>query len=89
MPDFTIPLMLTVNANDYDSAFGIAVAIADSVQENCAAVHADDTDNYGQRVYYLESIDEIVGFGQDDDFPSVAAGEPVYKSDILMDSRES
>jgi len=35
------------------------------------------------------SIDEIVGFGQDDDFPSVAAGEPVYKSDILMDSRES
>ena len=56
MPKFTIPLMLTVEADTFDQAFDLADRVAEGVGtqgENIYAAHEDGFDNSGQRVYYL------------------------------------
>jgi hypothetical protein len=56
MPKFTIPLMLTVEADTFEQAFDLADQIAAGLGdsgENVYAAHPDGFDNDGQRVYCL------------------------------------
>jgi hypothetical protein len=111
--EYTIPLMLTVKATDFDDAMKVAGLVAQGLGdtgENVYVPHSFELDNENQRVYYLPPTDEtdderdhretlpgsdaledishktdpIIGFGQDDEFPSVAAGEPVRQSDLAF-----
>jgi hypothetical protein len=98
--EYTIPLMLTVKATDFDDAMKVAGLVAQGLGdtgENVYVPHSFELDNENQRVYYLpptegsdaledisHKTDPIIGFGQDDEFPSVAAGEPVRQSDLAF-----
>jgi hypothetical protein len=53
---FTIPLMLTVEAESFAEAFNTADKVAEGLGtsgENVYAAHEDGFDNNDQRVYYL------------------------------------
>lgn len=53
---YTFPLMLTIEATGFDEAFQIADKVAEGLGtegENVYAAYDDETDNTGQRVYYL------------------------------------
>lgn len=57
--EYTIPLMLTVKAPSYDAAFRLAGQVADGLGQSGENVYADDayeTDNDGQRVFYLPGV---------------------------------
>lgn len=75
----------TFEADTYEECLRKAKQFADGVNiyegtTPFSVVTDYEHDKDHQRVLYLHPV--VIGYGQDENFPQVAAGEPVYTDDV-------